>query len=311
MIKKILFTSLIILQFQLLSSQNECITVNSSIWDVTWQSCQAKPNPNASRGNTHWILYDLGKIYDLSSTWVWNVNKSSELNSGFKNVIVEYSLDQSNWITLGTYEFEKAPGTSFYKGFKGPDFDKRKARYILLTAIDNWGAASCYGLTEVRFNTTEPDEIPEPNSQIPPTLYALAINTDGNGQAESNSIKTLYLKDESVTLMATGNSGYEFAMWTGDIVSTQNPLNITITKHMQIKAIFTQEALLNCQDEELNPSGNIASSDYVANSTITSSGTVANGSNILFQAGNSIELLNGFHVESGGIFSARIKGCLD
>ena len=311
MIKKYLLTPIILLQVLCLRAQNHCSTVNPTIWNNQWQSCQSKSNPNSSRGNSHWILYDLGKVYDLSSSWIWNVNKSGDLNSGFKNVIVDYSINQTSWTTLGTYEFEKATGASNYAGFKGPNFNKRKARYILFTALDNWGAVSCYGLSEVRFNMTEPSEIQESNNQIPPTLYALEVTTDGNGFVNTNNNKSLYLKNESITLVATGNSGYEFEKWSGDISSTQNPLSFTISEHIQVQAIFTQEALLNCQNEALNPSGNLLGSNFIANSTITSSGIVTNGSDIIFQAGSTIELLGGFQVESGGVFSAIIKGCMD
>ena len=295
----------------MLKGQSSCNNINSTIWNTYWMSCQPSSNPNSIRGNSHWVMYDLGAVYDLSAMWIWNINKTGELNTGFKNVVIEYTTSLPNWSLLGTFEFEKASGENDYSGFKGPNFNNKRARYVLITAIDNWGASSCYGLTEVRFNITEPNQIEELNTGIPPTLYALELSTDGNGNAISDVDKSLYIKDEAVAITATGNSQYEFSHWSGDVSGSQNPLNISITEHMNIVANFVQEALPNCQDDELSPSGEITNGEYIAQSKISSSGTVMNQREVTFRAGNNIELLNGFQVDQGGVFNAMIKGCVD
>jgi hypothetical protein len=309
MIEKLLCLTFTIFYFSNSSAQNICSTNSSNLWDSYWQSCTTKANPNPVRGNSHWVMYDLGKVYDLSSSWIWNVNENSELNTGAKKVIIDYSTNQSSWSSLGEFDIERGSGEVSYQGIKGPDFNKAKARYVILTVTENWGNGSCYGIAEVRFNLTEENEIKEANTIIPPTQYSIELNSDGNGLVSSNNVKTLYLKNETVNITAIGNADYEFSHWSGDATGTQNPLNITILKNMNITANFVQEALPNCQDSELNPTGLIPSSEYIAQSKISSSGTIMNGSDVTFRSGSDIELLNGFEVQTGALFNALIKGC--
>ncbi len=54
----------------------------------------------------------------------------------------------------------------------------------------------------------------------------------------------------------------------------------------------------------------IVSGTYEAQQVITSSGTVANGGNVLFKAGTSIELLPNFEILLGGIFEVMMQGCV-
>ncbi|MCB0686218.1 MAG: proprotein convertase P-domain-containing protein [Saprospiraceae bacterium] len=53
----------------------------------------------------------------------------------------------------------------------------------------------------------------------------------------------------------------------------------------------------------------IASGTYQAGVQLTSSGTVPNGNNVFFRAGNNVELQPNFAVQSTAIFEARIGGC--
>ena len=49
-----------------------CSSPNTAIWNNPWLSCQTTPNPKSSRGNSHWIRYDLGATYKLGKMQVWN-----------------------------------------------------------------------------------------------------------------------------------------------------------------------------------------------------------------------------------------------
>ena len=124
--------------------------------DNSWLSCGssgANPNPIRSSQN-RWIMYDLNNIYTLDGTRVWNYNVAGETTKGFKNVTIDYSLDGTNWTQLGgSYFWPLAPGTSDYAGFDGPDFNSMKARYVLISAIDNWGG-NCSGFSKITFEAT-------------------------------------------------------------------------------------------------------------------------------------------------------------
>lgn len=121
--------------------------------ESSWVTCNSTiPNPNPARAsNVNWIRYDLSDIHQLSTTRIWNYNISGETNKGFKNVRIDYSLDGISWQALGAnYLWPQAPGTTDYSGFSGPNFNNIKARYILISAIDNWGG-SCYGFSKITF----------------------------------------------------------------------------------------------------------------------------------------------------------------
>lgn len=125
------------------------------IWDEVWYSCEKSPAPGATDDLNHWILYDLGQVYALAETQVWNINTAAELDRGFRQVRIEYSQDSVQWFTLGEYEFEQGSGNRHYEGFEGPHFEGVQARYVLLVAMSTWGDESCAGLTEVKFSTVE------------------------------------------------------------------------------------------------------------------------------------------------------------
>ena len=132
-------------------------TDNLSTLETSWLSCGTlKPNPNQARGgNKNWILYDFNSQYVFHDTRVWNYNLSGETNKGFRNVNVDYSSDGINWQPLGNdYTWPQAPGSPDYAGFAGPNMNEVRARYILISAKDNWGDATCAGFSKITFNAS-------------------------------------------------------------------------------------------------------------------------------------------------------------
>ncbi len=125
-----------------------------------WLSCETQANPNAIRGMSHWLHLNLGSMRVLHDLQIWNMNHPNMLESGIKTVIIDVSNDASNWTTVDTFTFGRGNGSSYYKGFLGPDLGGISARHILLTAVDNYGGG-CYGLSELRMYTEdfEPDEM--------------------------------------------------------------------------------------------------------------------------------------------------------
>ncbi len=105
--------------------------------------------------NRAWIEYELDKVYKLHEMWVWNFNGMMEslIGIGFKDVAIEYSVNGTDYTTLGTtHEFARAPGTLDYAHNTTVDFSGVTAKYIRLTANSNWGGIlDQYGLSEVRF----------------------------------------------------------------------------------------------------------------------------------------------------------------
>lgn len=123
---------------------------HNTTWHDGWISCDAAINPNPNRGYSHWIMYDLGQQYQLSQLHIWNSNEPKNLDYGMKDIIIDFSIDASEWTELGYYELESGMGKNIYEGSDVVDFEMAKARYVLITAENNYGG-ECFGLAEVRF----------------------------------------------------------------------------------------------------------------------------------------------------------------
>ncbi len=110
---------------------------------------------DVSEPNSAWLQYEFEKPQKLHQMLVWNFNGQG-LNalSGCKDVMVQTSLDGTNWTPVGgVSEFALATGTSGYAPGTIVDFDGIDARYVHLGIMSNWsgGFIDQYGLSEVQF----------------------------------------------------------------------------------------------------------------------------------------------------------------
>jgi hypothetical protein len=135
------------------SGPDHSINVNDS-----WLSCAKSQSPNPLRGESHWILYDLGYEYELGATHFWNYNVGGDSDNGMKTISIDYSLDGFTWIELEIFELQEATSMIGYEGETGADFGSQKCRYVLITGLDSWGG-SCVGLSEVRFDLEQTSSI--------------------------------------------------------------------------------------------------------------------------------------------------------
>lgn len=113
-----------------------------------WISCAPAMSPNPDRPESHFILYDFVDVYKLGQMTIWNTNDPSYLDSGMRDVAVDYSTDGITWQNAGEYTFPQASGLSTYEGAQGPNLNDIEARYLLITALTNYGG-ECYGLSEM------------------------------------------------------------------------------------------------------------------------------------------------------------------
>jgi len=102
-----------------------------------------------------WIEFEFQSIQKVYEMWVWNSNGSQErdFGLGFKDVKIEYSVDGNDYMTLGTtHVFNQASGEADYAHNTTIDMEGVAAKYVKLTANNNWGGfLKKYGLSEVRF----------------------------------------------------------------------------------------------------------------------------------------------------------------
>lgn len=124
---------------------------HNTTWYNGWISCKESPSPNPARGVGHWIMYDLGHDYALGKSHWWNNNEPDALNNGVKTILVDVSDDGEKWTIWGSFDLNPANGKPTYEGEEGPDFGSVQARYLLLTAVDNYGG-QCVGFSEMKIN---------------------------------------------------------------------------------------------------------------------------------------------------------------
>ena len=71
-------------------------------------------------------------------------------------MVVDYSLDGTTWTQLGgIFQWQQATGSLGYEGFAGPNFNGVSARYILITALNNWDNGLCSGFSKITINATD------------------------------------------------------------------------------------------------------------------------------------------------------------
>ncbi len=211
-------------------SIGQCEEVNASIWKDTWRSCEASQNPNDLHGLSHWILYDLGMVQRLSKAHIWNTNEAGLTEAGFKKVVVEYSKTGRRWTALGTYVFPQGTGEAVYEGFEGFDFKGEDVRFVLITALENWGHPSCFGLAEVKFNLTTPGSLDEvitatENPSTPSLEFELTPNpAQGAVQLQIGSGKT-----EQVMVRITNLNGQTLYQQPNQLFNGQNRIQLPLT----------------------------------------------------------------------------------
>ncbi len=122
---------------------------HNTSWFDGWISCETSENPNEMRGESHWISYDFGQLYELNELKIWNINDPDLLSNGAQNVIIDYSVDGVNWLEYGQETFPEATGVNNYEGEVITDFEGLKAKHLLITVVDNYGG-DCVGFAEMR-----------------------------------------------------------------------------------------------------------------------------------------------------------------
>ncbi len=119
---------------------------HSTLAGDMWFSLKNGPQPT-------WILYSFDRVYKLDKMLVWNSNQTMETDFGLgaKDVAIEYSEDGVEWVPLGDFVFDQAPGDTTCTA-QTIDLGGLIAKSVRLTFHSNWGGfVTQYSLSEVRF----------------------------------------------------------------------------------------------------------------------------------------------------------------
>ena len=77
-------------------------------------------------------------------------------------------------------------------------------------------------------------------SAHPSVKYSLTINVIGNGSVILDPDKLLYAPGTNVSLTAVSTMGWSFSDWSGDVSSTDNPVEVTMDGDLSVVAAFTR-----------------------------------------------------------------------
>lgn len=147
---------------------------HSTNWFDSWISCTVKTNPNPAHSESHWILFDLNKSYRIDRMKIWNLNDPDRLLWGMQEIAVDYSKDSVIWNHAGTFVLDKASGNNRYEGMPWKDIIIPEARYVLITALSNFGG-SCAGLSEVFFSAEKVQSPVDVEEEIIATSYTVEV----------------------------------------------------------------------------------------------------------------------------------------
>ena len=215
-----------------------------------WRSDGTDPNPT-------WIQYEFDRVHKLYQMMVWNYNSSVEplVGFGIKEAAIEYSVDGTDWVTLGTtHEFAKGPGEPGYASNTTVDLDGVAASHIRITANSNWGGIlNQFGLSEVRFLS-----IPVQSSAPSPDPGATGVGVDailsfrpGREAAEHNvyfSMDEQAVTDGTAPVVSIAEASYAPSVdlggtyyWRVDEVNEAEP---TTSWQGDVWSFSTQESLV-------------------------------------------------------------------
>jgi len=71
--------------------------------------------------------------------------------------------------------------------------------------------------------------------------FTITVNTSGSGDVVLNPNEDKYLEGAEVAARAIPENGYQFDGWSGDISSTQNPIEIVVNDNVNITANFSEQ----------------------------------------------------------------------
>ena len=121
------------------------------------------------------------------------------------------------------------------------------------------------------------------------TTYSLTLNIDpiGSGSVIAN-VTGSYNYGQAVLLNATGNPGWSFSAWSGNLTGTDNPKSITIDGNKAVTATFTKKSSTQLIQELIEKVEQYKSSGEIDNNGIANSLIVKlDAANAQLESGNT------------------------
>ncbi|HET7625968.1 MAG TPA: M36 family metallopeptidase [Verrucomicrobiae bacterium] len=165
-----------------------------------------------------------GSVGGKSAWWTFTAPSDGLLmlntsNSTFDTVLGLYtgnSVSQLTTIAENDDAYDGAPG-----GFSEIDQAVRSNQNYRI-AVDGYDGLS--GMVFLNY------------SFIAGPIYRVSVSSGTGGTASPTSSDVL--SNGVIVLTATPNQNYQFDSWTGDVISTENPLSLVVTQNMNVTAQF-------------------------------------------------------------------------
>lgn len=128
-----------------------------------------------------YVTFDLGAVYDLDGTRIWNYNEPCCLNRGVYELHILVSSDNVTYRDLGVYVLARAPGDAYRDYSQYLELHASDVRYVQFDVLSSWddtNGDNYVGLSKVRFVAAPDDEAPVASGLI---LHLDASDTDGDG----------------------------------------------------------------------------------------------------------------------------------
>lgn len=122
---------------------------HNTTWFNQWISCEKTENPNTTRPESHWIMYDFGTELKMYTLNIWNINAPDLLSDGIQKANIDYSSDGVTWFEYGEVTFNQGTGKNTYEGQEVLNFNGAVAKYLLITSESNYGG-NCAGFAEMK-----------------------------------------------------------------------------------------------------------------------------------------------------------------
>jgi hypothetical protein len=151
---------------------------------VPWEMAGTSPSNAMWLSNdtqTATITWDLGAVYSLTDTHMWNYNETNANGNpywlrGVQTADVKISTDGVTYTDLGTKTFLVSPGSPTYTGADYSFLNFKDARYVQFNVLSSFGGTGSgdnyTGISEIRFVGTL---TPEPGSFVLCGLGAVGL----------------------------------------------------------------------------------------------------------------------------------------
>lgn len=215
-------------------SISQCLE-NGNYWSESWISCTQTRNPNNLRGVSHWILYEFEQAESIDSIFIWNANKLGQSQYGAKDVIIDISIDNTNWINYGSLQIPRATEQSDYNGFYSANLQGVFVKKILFTVLTSYNMSSddCVSIAEVKFNINK-------NACYGPV--------DACGICNGSGLTTWYADTDADGLGDINNTITDCSQPTGYVSNFDDNCDNGLLGWAKVGLIFEENGCISCHN---------------------------------------------------------------